>query len=172
MAPKRSNKPARHGPSNAIEVRRAADRKSYEFHFPASVRERTEDMEEVHAMLAAGETEIAVEELRWLLGGCHELLEGHLLLGRIAVEAGDRELARAHFGYAFQLGADALPRRGLDRPLPHANPANRPFHEAGAGLVQVLLELGETNMGKEIALQLLALDPADPLGLKKVFESP
>ncbi len=172
MAPKRAKKSARQGSSNPIRIRRAADGKSYEFLFPASVRERTEDMEEVHAMLAAGETEIAVEELRWLLGGCHELLEGHQLLGKIAAEAGDRELARAHLGYAFQLGIDALPSRGLDRPLPHANPANRAFHEAGAALVQVLLELEETNMGKEIALQLLALDPNDPLGLKKVFESP
>ena len=172
MAAKRTNQPARRGSSNAIQVRRAADGKSYEFLFPSSVRERTEDMEEVHAMLAAGETEIATEELRWLVGGCQDLLEGHQLLGKIAAESGDRDLARAHFGYAFQLGIDALPKRGLGHPLPHANPANKAFHEAGAALVQVLLELEESNKAKEVALQLLALDPTDPLGLKKVFERP
>jgi hypothetical protein len=170
VAAKRAKKPARRGSSNAIQVRRAADGKSYEFLYPSSVRQRTEDMEEVRAMLAAGETEIAIDELRWLVGGCQDLLEGHQLLGKIAAEAGDRELARAHLGYAFQLGSDALPKRGLDHPLPHANPANQAFHEAGAALVQVLLELEESNKAKEVAMQLLALDPTDPLGVKKVFE--
>ena len=169
MAAKRKKKSAQRGASSAVQVRRAADRKSYEFLFPPSVRERAEDMEEVHAMLAGGETEIAVDELRWLLGGCHELLEAHQLLGKIAAEAGDRELARAHFGYAFQLGADAIPKRGLDFPLPYAHPANRAFHQAGAGLVQVLLELEESNKAREVAMQLLALDPTDPLGVKKVL---
>ena len=169
MAAKRKKKSAKRGSSNTIQVRRVADGKSYEFAFPPSVRERSEDMEEVRAMLAAGETEIAVEELRWLLGGCHELLEAHRLLGEIAAEAGDRDLARAHFGYAFQLGTDALPRRGLDLPLPHANPANQAFHEAGAGLIRTLLELEESNKAKEIAMQLLALDPTDDCGVRKVL---
>lgn len=167
---KKRKKSGKRGSSNAIRFRKAADGTSYELVFPASVHARDDDMEEVRAMLKADETEIAVEELRWLLGGCHELLEAHQLLGKIAVEAGDRELARAHLGYAFQLGADALPRSGLDRPLPHANPANRAFHEAGAALVRILLDLEETNKAKEVALQLLALDPADPQGLKSVIE--
>jgi tetratricopeptide (TPR) repeat protein len=167
---KRKKQSAKRGSSNTIEVRRTAGGKGYEFHFPPGVRERAEDMEEVRAMLAAGESEIAIDELRWLLGGCHELLEAHHLLGKIAAEAGDRDLARAHFGYAFKLGTDALPKRGLDRPLPHANPANQAFHEAGAGLIQVLLELKETNQAKEVAMQLLALDPTDPLDVKKVLE--
>ena len=171
MPEKRKKKKfGKRGPSNAIHFRKAAGGASYELVYPASVHARDEDMEEVRAMLKAGETEIAVEELRWLLGGCHELLEAHQLLGKIAVEAGDRELARAHLGYAFQLGADALPKSGLERPLPHANPANRAFHEAGAALVRILLELEETNKAKEVVLQLLALDPADPLGLKSVLE--
>ncbi len=170
MAAKRKKKSAKRGSSNAIQVRRVTDGKSYEFVFPPSVRERSEDMEEVRAMLAAGETEVAVEELRWLLGGCHELLEAHQLLGKIAAGAGDRDLAQAHFGYAFKLGTDALPKRGLDRPLPHSNRANQPFHEAGAGLIQVLLELEKNNKAKEVAMQLVALDPADPLDVKKVLE--
>ncbi len=169
MAAKRKKKSVKRGSSNAIQVRRATDGKSYELVLPPSVRQRAEDMEEVRAMLAAGETEIATEELRWLLGGCHELLEAHQLLGKVAAEAGDRDLARAHFGYAFKLGTDALPKRGLDRPLPHAHPANQAFHEAGAGLIRVLLELEKTNKAKEVAMQLLALDPTDPLDVKKVL---
>jgi tetratricopeptide (TPR) repeat protein len=166
---KRKKKPERRRSSGAIQVQRASDGESYELSFPPSVRQRTEDMEEVQAMLAAGETEIATEELRWLLGGCHELLEAHYLLGKVAAESGNRDLARAHFGYAFKLGTDAIPKRGLDRPLPHANPANRAFHEAGAGLAKILLELKEANKAKEVALQLLALDPTDPLGVKEIL---
>ncbi|MHB8897366.1 MAG: hypothetical protein ACYC6Y_01320 [Thermoguttaceae bacterium] len=170
VAAKRARKPARRGSSDAIQIRRAADGKSYQFHFPPSVRQREEDMEEVHKMLAAGETEIAVEELRWLVGGCQDLLEGHQLLGQIAAEQGDRDLARAHLGYAYQLGFDALPKQGLDGPLPHANKANRPFHEAAASLARILQDLGETNMAREIALQLITLDPADPLGVKEILQ--
>jgi tetratricopeptide (TPR) repeat protein len=166
---KRKKKPEKRRTSSAIQIRRASDGESYEFLYPTSVRQRTEDMEEVQAMLAAGETEIATEELRWLLGGCHELLEAHYLLGKIAAESGNRDLARAHFGYAFKLGTDAIPKRGLDRPLLHANPANRAFHEAGAGLAKILLELKEANKAKEVALQLLALDPTDPLGVKETL---
>lgn len=169
MAAKRKKKPQKRRSSNEIQVRRAADGKSYELLPPSSVRERKEDMEEVHSMLAAGETEIAVDELRWLVGGCHELLEAHYLLGKIAVEEGNHDLARAHLGYAYQLGLDAIPKRGLGHPLPHANPANQAFFEAGAGLAKVLLEMGEANKGKEVALQLLRLDPTDPLGMKDVL---
>lgn len=170
MAAKRKKKPEKRRSSGAIQVRRASDGESYELLFPPSVRERTEDMEEVHAMLAGGEKEIATEELRWLLGGCHELLEAHYLLGKIAAESGSRDLARAHLGYAFKLGADAIPKRGLDHPLPHANPANKAFHEAGAELAKILLELNEANKAKEVAMQLLALDPTDPLGVKKILD--
>jgi hypothetical protein len=170
VAKKRKKKSTRRGSSSEIQIRRTADGKSYEFLFPPSVRERTEDMEEVRAMIAAGETEIAIDELRWLLGGCHELLEAHKLLGELAAGAADRDLARAHFGYAFQLGTDALPKRGLDRPLPHANPANQAFHEAGAGLVKVLLELDESGKAKEVAEELLVLDPTDPLGVQALLK--
>ena len=170
MTPKRKKKSSERRPANAIQVRRASDGESYEFLFPPCVRERAEDMEEVHAMLAAGELEIAVDELRWLLGGCHELLEAHFLLGKIAAESGNHDLARAHFGYAFQLGTDALPKRRLDHPLPHSNPANRVFYEAGAELAKVLLELKEANKANEVAMKLLSLDPTDPLGVKGILE--
>ena len=90
--------------------------------------------------------------------------------GKIAAEAGNRDLARAHFGYAFKLGADAVPKRGLGHPLPHTNPANKAFHEAGAELARILLELNEANKAKEVVMQLLALDPTDPLGVKGILD--
>ncbi len=113
-------------------------------------------------MLAAGEIEIAVDELRWLLEGCRHLLEAHKLLGEIAFAEGDFELARAHFGYAFQLGADAMAGRASDDTLPCANPSNRAFHEAGKGLVESLLKLRQVKT---------ALDPADPLGVQQSLKA-
>ena len=169
VAAKRKKKSAGKRPTGGIQIRRAAGSKSYELLFPPSVRERSEDMEEVHAMIAAGETDIAIDELRWLLGGCHELLEAHKLLGDLALADGDTDLARAHFGYAYELGIDAIGKRGLDRPLPHANPANQAFHEAGAHLVQTLIKLGEPKMAKTVAKRLVDLDPADPLEIGQMI---
>lgn len=122
-------------------------------------------------MLAAGEIEIAVDELRWLLEGCRHLLEAHKLLGEIAFAEGDFELARAHFGYAFQLGADAMAGRAPDDTLPCANPSNRAFHEAGKGLVESLLKLRQVKTAQQVARQLLALDPADPLGVQQSLKA-
>lgn len=169
MAGKGKKRAQRRSPSG-IRVRRAREN-GYELVFPPGVRERADDMEEIHSMLAAGEIEIAVDELRWLLDGCRELLEAHALLGQIAFRESDLDLARAHFGYAFQLGIDALPRGGLDGPLPHGHPANRAFHEAGKGLVETLLKLGEMKTAQHIAGQLFALDPSDPLGVQEVLRA-
>lgn len=155
---------------SGIRIRRSGA-KAYELVFPPSARERAEDMEEVHSMLAAGEIEIAVDELRWLVDGCRELLEAHKLLGEIALSQRDLELARAHFGYAFQLGIDALPGQDPDGPLPYVIPANQAFHEAGRGLVEVLLGLGETETARRAAERLLALDPTDPLGVQSLLKA-
>ena len=119
-------------------------------------------------MLAGGEYEIAKEELRWLLDGCHALLEAHKLLGAIALAEHDVELARGHFGYAYQLGAAAL---GTGRPvgLPSACPANQPFFEAGQGLAWCLKQQGQADLAKDIVERLLALDPLDPLELRELL---
>ena len=118
-------------------------------------------------MMAAGESEVAVDELRWLLGTCHDLIEAHYLLGKLAAEtAGDVSLARGHFGVGFELGDKALSRARNPTPLPALHPANRPFFDAGRGLAWCLNELGKRDMALEVVQRLLACDPADPLGLK------
>ena len=39
-------------------------------------------------IVAAGELDIAIDELRWLVGGCSEFIEAHCSAGRAG--AGDR----------------------------------------------------------------------------------
>jgi hypothetical protein len=131
----------------------------FELVHPPCAERRAEDLEEVRAMLEAGEIEVAVDELRWLLQGCRELLEAHRLLGQIALSAGDVPLARAHLGRAFDITLKALPQRGLPGTLPCARDANRAFFEAGRGLVECLVQLGESEPAAEVAQKLSALDP-------------
>ncbi len=60
-------------------------------------------------MIAAGEAEVAVDELRWLVETCPEMIEAHYLLGKLAVESmGDVALGRGHFGFGYQLGQRRL----------------------------------------------------------------
>lgn len=146
----------------AIGIRPIDRQNGFELVYPACVRERREDMEEVYEMLELGEIEAAEDELRWLLQGCHALLDAHRLLGHLALESARWDLARAHLGYAYELVWSALGERFEGR-LPYARPANRPFHEAGHDLVQCLLLCGERSLAKEVADQLRRLDPADPL---------
>jgi tetratricopeptide (TPR) repeat protein len=127
-----------------------------------------EDLEELRVMIDAGETDVAIDELRWLLGTCPEIIEGHFLLGKLAAEVDhDVPLARGHFGTAYQLGLQALRRAKLPTPVPALHPANRTFYDAGRGLVWCLEKLGKHDMALEVVEQMLALDPGDPLGLGK-----
>jgi len=120
-------------------------------------------------MIEAGEIDIAVDELRWLLSGCSDSMEAHLLLGSLALsEDHDLPLARGHFGYAYQLGMKALRRAGRPAPLPYRLPANRSFFEAGKGLAHCLKELGQTDKAREVLEELLRADPSDPLGLTQM----
>ncbi len=121
-------------------------------------------------MLEAGETEIAVDELRWLLAECSEFLEAHKLLGEIALLADDAALARGHFGTAFQLGLAALRRAGRPHPLPYRLPSNQAFFEAGKGLARALVDLGKLDLASEPLETLLACDPSDPLGLAEFLD--
>jgi tetratricopeptide (TPR) repeat protein len=141
----------------------------FEFVHPQCARERAEDMEEVRAMLDAGEIDVAVDELRWLLQGCSPLVEAHKLLGEIALAAGDLQLARGHFGYGYELGLKALPKAGLPAPLPYARPSNQAFFEAGKGLAWCLDQSGDSDLAAEVVEQLRKLDPTDPLGVGKML---
>jgi hypothetical protein len=135
--------------------------------YPASVQRREEDMEEVRAMLDAGEIDVAVDELRWLLSGCRALLEAQKLLGEFALADNDLPLAQAHLGYAVEMGLAAIRgEKGFTGPLPYCRAANQPLFEAGKGLAWCLQQQGDTRAAADIIRQLLELDPSDPLGLK------
>lgn len=122
-------------------------------------------------MIEMKETEVARDELQWLLSGCSDSIDAHYLLGLIAVDAaGDWQLARAHFGYAYQLGLRAWQRAGSPTPVPYSLPANRGFHESGSALARCLHKLGKSSIAAEVVQTLGQLDPQDPLGVGKWWE--
>ena len=115
-------------------------------------------------MIHAGENDVAIDELRWLLNDCSEMIEAHFLLGKLAVEIdNDLPLARAHFGFGYSAGARALKRAGEPGPLPALHPANRYFFDSGRGLAWVLHGLQKPSMAIEVIEHLLQCDPSDPL---------
>jgi hypothetical protein len=132
---------------------------------PRCARERAEDLQEVRRMIEAGEDDIAIDELRWLVSGCPEFLDAHQLLGELAAAGGDWRLARGHFGYAFDLGLSAFGPEGWQGKLPYRLPANRGFLSAAKGLALCLKELGQTERSRDLLNRLLAFDPSDPLGV-------
>jgi hypothetical protein len=166
MAKKRtSGKPRR--ASSGVSLERARSGQGWTLVHPACVREAAEDLDEVREMMAAGENDVAIDELRWLVGHCTDFIEAHYLLGKLAVEAAhDLPLGRAHFGFGYQLGSRALERAGNPTPVPSLHPGNRPFFDAGRGLAWCLAELDKRAMALEVLENLLRWDPADPLGLR------
>lgn len=122
-------------------------------------------MEEVDAMLAAGEPDVARDELRFLLQDCPEFLAAHQKLGEIALEAGDWKLARGHFGYVYDRVRKVLAVQAHAASLPYLVADNHTAHESGKGLAWCLHELGETKLALEVVRQLLAWDATDPLGV-------
>lgn len=151
------NRP-RSSPPNRVRLVKRSDG-TWEFQHPRCVRERVEDIHEVREMLEHEEYDLAEETLRWLLEGCSDFIEAHMLLGRIAESEGRLDLARAHYGYAFEIGRRAMPR-GFKGPLPSNRPANRPWYEAAAGLLRCLTQQGELKKAEEV-LQLVAeCDPS------------
>ena len=136
---------------------------------PKCARDRAEDLEEVRLMIDSGEFDVAEDELRWLLSGCSDCVDAHLLLGGIAVNhRNDVSLARGHFGYAYQLGLTAWRRAGEPTPVPFAQPANQTFFEAGRALAWCLRQLEMPEMAHEIVCTLLRLDPSDPLDVNSI----
>ncbi len=158
--------------SNALSVRRTADGTAWELVQPRAARERREDLDEVRKMLDIGEIDVAVDELRWLLGGYSDLIEAHRMLGEVAIDDGDLPLARGHFGQVHQLVMRALKQAGLkEGPLPHRLPANQTFHESGKGLVYCLLMLDKRDLAEEVVGDLLQCDPSDPLAVRALLET-
>ncbi len=151
-------------------MRHSTDGHSWVFVHPRCVRDRSEDLEEVQQMIDAGETEIALDELRWLLSGCTEFIAAHVLLGDLAIDNGDLPLARGHYGAGYQLGLQTLRRAKMPKPLLYSQPANRPFFEAGRGLIACLEKLGKRQMVDEVVETLLELDPSDPLQLRAMLD--
>lgn len=150
----------------ALRVRRKTGDRAWELVHPRCALERGEDLDEVRMMLDAGEREIALDELRWLLNGCSDCVAAHRLLGELALEDGDLRLARGHFGYAYEISVSAFPPTGIDGPLPYRLPANQPFLEAAKGLAWCLHELGKQKLARKVLKQLLDCDPTDPLGVR------
>ena len=148
---------------NSIAVRRVKGQRVWELVHPRCAVERADDIEEVERMIAAGEVEIAVDALRWLLDGCSELLRGHRLLGDLALAAGDVPLARAHFARGYDIGRAALRQAGRSPVLPFDRKPNRDFFLAGKGLATCLVRLDKPEAAAEIAKQLLSYDSTDPL---------
>jgi hypothetical protein len=122
-------------------------------------------------MIEAGEHEIALDEMRWLLSDCPEFIAAHTMLGDLAATAGDWPLARGHYGAGYQLGLQTLRRAKMPKPLLYSQPANQPFFEAGRGLIGALEKLGKTAMADEIVTTLLLLDPSDPLKLRAIVDA-
>jgi hypothetical protein len=161
---------AKRSPSG-LSVRKSTDGRSWVLVHPRCVRDRAEDLDDVRAMIEGGELQIAVDELRWLLSGCPEFIAAHGLLGELAVALhNDLSLARGHFGAGYQLGLQTLRRAKMPKPLLYSQPANRPFFEAGRGLLWTLEKLNRRDMTEEILDTLLQLDPSDPLRLKALVD--
>lgn len=123
----------------------------------------------MQAMLDAGETEIAIDELRWLLDGCSDLVGAHQLLGQIALEQGDLRLARGHFGYAYDICRAAVSGK-REIVLPYGVAENQSLHEAAKGLAWCLAELGKPELARDVLRQMLDWDPSDPLAVSPLLE--
>ncbi|MGE5195529.1 MAG: hypothetical protein ACM3U2_23805 [Deltaproteobacteria bacterium] len=136
------------------------DGNRFAFQPPICAVDRKEDLDEVHQMIAGGELEIARDELLYLVSDCRGFLEAHNLLGELALEENDLALARGHFGFAYEIGLDSLPKgfRGL---LPAKTDYNRPFFLAGRGLARCLISRGKRAEGREVLRQLSRFDPRE-----------
>lgn len=166
----RSSKSKAAGDSRSVSLVADAAGNAWVLRHPRCARDRAEDIEEVQMMIDAGELDVAQDELRWLLSGCSDCLDAHLLLGQVALEAGnDFPLARGHFGYAYQLGLRAWRRAGQPTPVPYAQLANRSFHESGRSLAWCLEKLGKRTMADEVVENLVKLDPTDPLECRQML---
>ena len=135
QGPPKSGQGARPGPKKAGGLRlRRLGGDDFELDHPKCVIEMELDYVEGLEIWKAGDPEGARDALRYALQGCGDNLWVHVALGRIALEEfKDPNLARGHFGYAFELAQRAIPA-GFNGRLPRDRDVNSPFYEAIGGL--------------------------------------
>ena len=135
---------------------------AWKLRYPPCVAERADDIAEVESMIEVGELDAAVDELRWLLEGCSDLLAAHQLLGTVALEEGDFALGRGHFGIVYDLVRESLPHN-FSGTLPYSIEENQVIHESGRGLAHCLRKLEQNDLARSIVEQLLKWDSSDPV---------
>jgi len=142
---------------SSLGLSRVRDSNQFELVHPRCVLKRKPDYEEGIELWNAGDAEGARDALRFALEGCGDNLWVHVALGRIAWEHDqDPDLARGHFGYAFELVERALPSQ-FDGQLPRRLPGNKPFYEAAEGLAscyEALQQPGEAAKVRQQAVRL------------------
>lgn len=165
-APQRPNRSPQRGirhnrgappPARGLLRMRRLDGNRFALQKPAAAFEREDDLDEVQQMIAAGEFEIARDELLYLVADSRSFLEAHNLLGELALEEEDIGLARGHFGFAYEVGLDSLGSdfKGI---LPAGRDYNREFFRAGRGVARCLIARGDRAEGRAILEKLLKLD--------------
>ncbi len=138
----------------------------FELIHPRCVDEMELDYAEGLDLWREGDPEAARDALRYALQGCGDNLWVHVALGRIALEEfNDPNLARGHFGYAYELAKKALPPDFAGR-LPRGRVANQPFHDAIDGLATCYKALGKPEESSNLRKLLARLDPT-PGGPKR-----
>jgi tetratricopeptide (TPR) repeat protein len=138
----------------------------FELIHPRCVDEMELDYAEGLDLWREGDPEAARDALRYALQGCGDNLWVHVALGRIALEEfNDPNLARGHFGYAYELAKKALPPDFAGR-LPRDRVANQPFHDAIDGLATCYKALGKPDESTNLRKLLARLDPT-PGGPKR-----
>ena len=122
----------------------------YSLSHPKCVEEMEPDYEEGIEFWREGDPEAARDALRYALQGCGDNLWVHVALGKIALqEDRDPNLARGHFGYAFELAQKAIPANFAGR-LPIEHPANEPLYEAIDGLIACYEALAQPRLAEEV----------------------
>lgn len=155
----------------AVTARRLSSGDAWVLVHPGCARERAEDIDEVRAMIDGGELEVAAEELQWLLSGCPDFVQAHVLLGEIAIALhNDLPLARGHFGVAYQLGEKAFAYSGAKGTAPANQPANWPWFAAARGLAWTLEKLGKPDTANQIVSAAMKWDPSDPLEIRNLMD--
>jgi hypothetical protein len=163
--PVRPSKPQARRALTAWKIRRLPAEEGWCLIPPRCATERTDDMEEVDEMVAAGEYDVARDELRFLLAECPDFFAAHQKLGEIALEENDFPLARGHFGYVHDTVLKVLGAEAAEGPLPYAIPDNQAAHESSKGLAWSLHHVGRDDLALEVVRRMLRWEPRDPLGV-------